>query len=355
MYEAHFKLKSSPFGMTPDPNALYWTAGHREALAGLTYAIMRRKGFVVLSGAAGTGKTTLLRKLMDSPPVEMRTSYVYNPTLTPSEFLELALTDFDMPPVSMNKAQRLLKLEQFLLAMHKEGKVVVLIIDEAHKLSPELLEEVRLLTNFETAKEKLLQIVLAGQPELDGILNRPDLWQLKQRIAVRLQIRPLSGPDIRQYLRFRWTKAGGPEPLPFSDETMDLIGNCSKGIPRIINGICDNSLVLAYGAGSETVTTENVLEVVKDLGLRPETDGARRPAAAAHLPVAGPQAAMKAPATNGRVAVAKPAALPVAAKTAPVVEHVPLERYVDKEEEDDTLFNRWAERLGFRVRRTAEK
>src|SRR5262245_24219391 len=211
MYEAHFGLKSNPFGMTPDSGTLFWTVAHREAIAGLTYAVMGRKGFVVLTGPAGTGKTTLLRKLLDSAPVAMRTSFVYNPTLTPSEFLELALTDFDMPPVFMNKAQRLLRLEQFLLSMYREGKVVVLIIDEAHKLSPELLEEVRLLTNFETAKEKLLQIVLAGQPELNGVLNREDLWQLKQRIAVRLQIRPLSESDIHQYLSFRWIKAGGGE------------------------------------------------------------------------------------------------------------------------------------------------
>src|SRR5215813_6796830 len=147
MYEAFFGLKSSPFSMTPDPGALFWTAAHREALAGLTYAVSRSKGFVVLTGPAGTGKTTLLRKLLDSSSVAMRTSFVYNPTLTPAEFLELALADFDMPRVPMNKAERLLRLEQFLLSVHREGQVAVLIIDEAHKLSPELLEEVRLLTN----------------------------------------------------------------------------------------------------------------------------------------------------------------------------------------------------------------
>ena len=331
MYEAHFGLKSSPFSMTSDPGALFWTVAHREALAGLTYAVMGRKGFVVLTGPAGTGKTTLLRKLLDSAPVAMRTSFVYNPTLTPSEFLEMALTDFDMPPVSMNKAQRLLRLEQFLLSMYREGKVVVLIIDEAHKLSPELLEEVRLLTNFETAKEKLLQIVLAGQPELNDLLNREDLWQLKQRIAVRLQIRPLAESDIHQYLAFRWMKAGGGEPLPFTDTAINLIASWSKGIPRVINGICDNALILAYAAGRNTIGPEDIVEVIRDLDLRsgPLTDANKRNG------VLPPRPAVPAPSTqisvngNGKHTHSVP--------MTNILEQVPLERYANKEREDSLL------------------
>jgi general secretion pathway protein A len=268
MYEVHFGLKSNPFDMTPDPSALYWTAVHREALAGLTYAITRRKGFVVLTGPAGTGKTTLIRKLLESTTVPMRTSIVYNPTLTPEEFLELALADFDMLRIPMNKAQRLLRLERFLMTTHREGKVAVLIVDEAHKLSPQLLEEVRLLTNFETGKQKLLQILLVGQPELNGVLNREDLWQLKQRIAVRLEIHPLSTADVPHHLRYRWMKAGGAEPIPFGETAMDLIATWSKGVPRLINGICDNALVSVYGAGRKVVKPEDILEVVRDLDLQ---------------------------------------------------------------------------------------
>lgn len=335
MYEAHFGLASSPFSMTPDPGALYWAPSHREALAGLTYAVTRRKGFVVLTGAAGTGKTTLLRKLLDSSPVPMRTSFVYNPTLTPAEFLELALADFDMPPGSMSKAQRLLRLERFLLTVHREGKVAVLIVDEAHKLSPELLEEVRLLTNFETAREKLLQIVLAGQPELNGILNREELWQLKQRVAVRLQTQPLAGTEIRPYLQFRWSQAGGSSELPFPDAAVDLIALWSKGIPRMINGICDNALISACAAGRRTVTPQDILEVVGDLDLRFSPADGR----AAPLRVAA--------ASGGTVSVsagngAKPA-------PAPVLERVPLERYGEREE---SWVERWAGRMGVRTSRS---
>jgi general secretion pathway protein A len=350
MYEAHFGLKSKPFSMTSDPGALFWTVGHREALAGLTYAVMGRKGFVVLTGPAGTGKTTLLRKLLDSAPVAMRTSFVYNPTLTPSEFLELALTDFDMPPVSMNKAQRLLRLEQFLLSMHREGKVVVLIIDEAHKLSPELLEEVRLLTNFETAKEKLLQIVLAGQPELNGLLNREDLWQLKQRVAIRLQIRPLSDSDVHQYLSFRWMKAGGGETLPFKEDAIGLIASWSKGIPRVINGICDNALISAYAAGRTEIEPEGILEVIRDLDLRSEivsdTSKGNGAVSAPRSTGVHPPMVRVSMNSNGKQSHVVP--------TAGRSEQIPLERY-SHEAREDSFISRWAERFGFHSRRGVEK
>jgi general secretion pathway protein A len=345
MYEAYFGLKRNPFGMTPDPGTLFWTVSHREALAGLTYAIKRRKGFVVLTGPAGTGKTTLLRKLLDSSPVPMRTSYVYNSTLTAPEFLELALADFDISAIHMNKAQRLLRLEQFLLETYKAEKVAVLIIDEAHKLSPELLEEVRLLTNFETAKEKLLQIVLAGQPELDGLLNREDLRQLKQRIAVRLQIQPIETPDIRQYLNFRWVKAGGAEPLPFNDGAIELIASWSKGVPRVMNGICDNALLLAYGAERNMVGPDDIREVVRDLDLRGGTVNEmnrRNGAAAAPRTVATPTPVTRTPVeSNGNHASAQivPSSLG----------RVPLERYGERDEE--SVLGRLAGKLGIRLRR----
>src|SRR5215472_8629790 len=186
MYHQFFGLRKDPFGMTPDPAFLYVTAAHREALAGLTYSILSRKGFVVLTGDAGTGKTTLLTRILQSiPPSRARFSVVLNPTLTPAEFLELALLDFGIGSIPASKAQRLLLLEEFLVKAREQKQVPVLVVDEAHKLPPDVLEEIRLLSNFEQAEAKLLQIVLAGQTELAAVLNRPDLRQLKQRIAVR--------------------------------------------------------------------------------------------------------------------------------------------------------------------------
>src|ERR1700733_1740666 len=175
MYTAFFGLTKMPFNMTPDPAFLFLTEQHREALAGLTYAILDRKGFLALSGMAGAGKTTLLAWVLEKLPVtKVRSSVILNPTLTPSEFLELAMLDFGLTDIPTSKAHRLWSLQKFLLAGQREGKVSVLIVDEAHKLSPEVLEEIRLLGNFECADEKLLQVVLIGQSELDEVLNRPD-------------------------------------------------------------------------------------------------------------------------------------------------------------------------------------
>src|SRR6266852_2095381 len=189
MFERHFGLNKSPFAMTPDSGALFLTSSHREALAGLSYALLRRKGFVVLVGEAGTGKTTLLCRLLEIvPEINAQTCVIFNPTLTPAEFFELVLLNFGVNDVPDSKARRLMLLKDLLKKAHDENRVPVLVIDEAHKLSYEVLEEIRLLTNFETSDQKLLQIVLAGQPELNGLLNRKDLWQLKQRVAIRLQI-----------------------------------------------------------------------------------------------------------------------------------------------------------------------
>jgi general secretion pathway protein A len=268
MYERYFGLEKSPFSMTPDPELLFLTEGHREALAGLTYAILRRKGFVVLEGEAGTGKTTLLRKLLRIlPETQAQTSVVLNPTLTPAELIEHVLIGFGIPDPPASKTQRLLVLEKFLRDAGERGKAPALIVDEAHKLSNEVLEEIRLLTNFETDQSKLLQIVLTGQPELKDMLNRPELWQLKQRVAVRLKVKPLTLEEIHAYLAHRWTRAGGSLPLPFSDEAVTLIAKWSKGIPRIINSICDNSLLLGFSDSKRTIQTTEIMDAVTDLDL----------------------------------------------------------------------------------------
>jgi general secretion pathway protein A len=267
MYLKFFGLERFPFAMTPDPSFLFMTTKHREALAGLMFAVTSRKGFLVLTGDAGTGKTTLLSRILGSMGARAQFSYLVNPTLTSSEFLEMVLLDFGIDQVPPSKAQRLLKFQQFLLRVHSEGRAAVLIIDEAHKLSPELLEEVRLLTNFETADHKLLQIVLAGQPELAGILNREDMRQLKQRIAVRLNIDPLGDPQVDEYMRVRWTRAGAKTALPFSAEAIHMIAASSKGIPRVINALCDNALTNAFGESCPAIDKRHITEVMADLEI----------------------------------------------------------------------------------------
>jgi len=268
MYNAFFELDRSPFGMTPDPAFLFLTAKHREALSGLLVAVTGKKGFVVLTGEAGTGKTTLLSRTLRSLSADrVQFSYIINPTLSPSEFLEMAMIDFGLEDIPASKPQRLLRLQTFLLEGHRAGKTSVLVIDEAQKLTPEVLEEVRLLTNFETADQKLLQILLAGQPELSGLLNREDMRQLKQRIAIRLRIDPLQNGEVKQYMKARWFRAGGRTLLPFTAEAIAVIGRASKGIPRVINAICDNALTNAYGADLKTIDVPQILDVVNDLQI----------------------------------------------------------------------------------------
>lgn len=308
MYVELFGLKKQPFTMTPDPSFLYLTRPHRESLAGLQYAILNRKGFVVLTGDAGTGKTTLLNRLLQFIPADRALfSVIFNPTLTPSEFLELVLMDFGIPEIPDSKAKRLMTLHRLLLENHSAGKTTVLIIDEAHKLPADVLEEVRLLSNFELAQEKLLQIVLAGQSELADVLNRSELRQLKQRVAVRLSILPLTPADVRQYIACRWEKAGATQPPPFQDEAFGKIALYAHGIPRLINAICDNALTLAYAERADSISPKHILEVAADLDLLSK----ERP----------PQQALQPAVSNGV------AAWNGSGQTAPLVSLPSLERY----------------------------
>jgi len=274
MYKQAFGLRREPFSLTPDPGFLYLTAQHREALVGLTYAILQQKGFVVMTGEAGTGKTTLLARVLQFlPPTKLQFSIIMNPTLTPAEFLELALLDFGLTDIPTSKAQRLWKLQNLILEGAREGKVSALVIDEAHKLSPEVLEEIRLLGNFEDADQKLLQIVLVGQAELNEVLDREDLRQLKQRVAVRLAIGPLASSEVEEYIRHRWLRAGGVR-VPFSQDAMELIAAMSRGIPRLINSLCENALTIAIGEGSMTVEPSHVDAASADLhmsGMLPQS------------------------------------------------------------------------------------
>jgi general secretion pathway protein A len=287
MYKQFFGLRRDAFDLTPDPEFLYLTPRHREALAGFAYAILARKGFVVLTGDAGTGKTTLLTRVMQHLPVtRVQSSVIVNPTLTASEFLEAVLLDFGFTEIPASKARRVAELQNFLCRAEREGRIAALIIDEAHKLSQEVLEEIRLLGNYESANQKYLQVALLGQSELDDLLDREQLRQLKQRIALRLTIAALSQQEVPQYIRHRWTKAGGAEP-PFSADSLAGICQASEGVPRVINVICDNALIQAYADSSATVEARHVLAACRDLRLLKGHE-TKLPVAVAPTPVPAP-------------------------------------------------------------------
>lgn len=263
MLEQAFGLREAPFSVTPDPKFVYLSPRHENALAGLTFAILSRKRFILFTGDVGTGKTTLITTALEHlPPRRTRFSVILNPTLSAAEILEATLHAFGIANISTSKVQRLAALEQLLKRDDEQGRISTLIIDEAHKLRSDALEEVRLLGNLVS-----LQIVLVGQNELVGVLNQPELRPLKQRIALRLSIEPLSSIEVGEYITHRWSKAGGRLPAPFSREAVNAIGRQSRGIPRLINTICDNALMLALQEQVSTVNVRHVVEAAAELGL----------------------------------------------------------------------------------------
>ena len=298
MYTEFYGLARKPFNMTPDPGYLFLTNQYREALAGLSYAIVERKGFLVLSGVAGCGKTTLLAWVLGRMPCDqVQSSVVLNPMLKAEEFLEMVLLDFGITDIPDSKARRLWMLQNFLVQGDREGKINVLIVDEAHKLSVELLEEIRLLGNLEHGTNKLLQVLLVGQPELDDLINRSELWQFKQRVNVRLSLQALSAEEIEQYIQHRWQVAGGTAPAPFLPAATAAVAKRSTGIPRLVNSLCDNALVLAYAEQSASVSEDHVEAAARDLRLISKNAVAM---------AAAPAPARVAPPTNGRGAVKPP-------------------------------------------------
>ena len=270
MYKAFFNLTRNPFDIAPDPALLFPTKRHNEALASLYYGVRRHKGFVVLTGEVGTGKTLLVRCLLQLlRQTDVRYAYVFNSTLSPLEFLQYIAADFGLQSVGKCKSELLLQLGSFLIECYRKAHTTVLVIDEAHHLSTEVLEEVRLLTNLETAQSKLLQILLIGQQELDQKLDSMELRQLKQRIALRCQLGPLDENETRGYIQRRLQLSRGPAAAApiFSDDAIARIYRHSRGIPRLINTICENALITAYAKQTRLVTPVIVDEVAADFRL----------------------------------------------------------------------------------------
>jgi type II secretory pathway predicted ATPase ExeA len=268
MYKSFYGLKENPFNVNPDPRFLYLTKQIEEALTGLMYGIQTRKGFITLTGEVGTGKTTLINRLLDwLHHRNARTAFLFNSRMNSNQLFDFILAEFDIPCESKSKSQQLLKLNHWLLDRYRAGETVVLIIDEAQNLTYPVLEEIRLLTNLETSTEKLLQIVLSGQPELEEKLKLPQLRQLRQRIMLRCKTSPLTKEQTRDYISERLRIAGSSGQPIFSDQAVDAIHIYSLGIPRVINLLCEHSLVNSFVEQQRPILPKIVEEVAREFQL----------------------------------------------------------------------------------------
>lgn len=277
MYAEFYGLRELPFALTPDPRFIYFTPSHTEVMANLHYGIESGKGLIVVTGEVGTGKTTILRWMMQRLDRTVLVAYIFNPRLSVPEFYQHVATLLDVQKWE-TKSELLMELGRALESRHSRGLRTVLIIDEAQGLSSHVLEEIRLLSNFESDTAKQLQIVLTGQPELREVLNRPELRQLKQRIALRCVIKPL--PNIEEtdrYITSRLLVAGAQRTDIFSPGAIDYIFRCSEGIPRNINNLCDNALLSGYAAGDTTVGRNIIEEVADTFDMLPRADRGLQP------------------------------------------------------------------------------
>jgi general secretion pathway protein A len=269
MYKKFYNLKRNPFEITPDPSFLYTSRMHNEALATLYHGVRRRKGFVVLTGEVGTGKTLLVRCLLQIlQRANVAFAYVFNPRLSPTEFLQYIAGDLGLLTANKSKSELLLALSSYVIARHKKGLTTVLVVDEAHLVSTDVLEEVRLLTNLETTQEKLLQILLIGQQELEEKLDSNELRQLKQRIALRSHLGPLDLNETRGYIDCRLRLAGNTSPSEvFPQETVAELHRQTRGFPRLINTVCENALVQGYASQCNWITPEIIRDVALEFRL----------------------------------------------------------------------------------------
>jgi putative secretion ATPase (PEP-CTERM system associated) len=281
MYKEFFGLRANPFNVNPDPRYLFLTRHTEEALACLTYGIQSRKGFVLLTGEVGTGKTTLINKLMEWLRLQqVATAFIFNSRMDVPQFLDFMMADFGVPCDAMSKSQLLQRLYSWLLDRYRAGETAVLVVDEAQNLSDEVLEEIRMLTNLETFTEKLLQIVLVGQPELEQRLKQPQLRQLRQRLTLRAKTHPLNLEETKSYIAQRLRIAGSNGDPIFDTEATAAIFRYSLGIPRVINLLCEHCLVSGFVDQKKTIPAEIVDSVARDFDL---TEGN---AAAAMIPAA---------------------------------------------------------------------
>ncbi len=267
MYRSHYGLAKNPFEMTPDPAFLHLGEAHREAFATLVYAVRARKGFVLLTGEVGTGKTMLLHSLLARMDADTLSAFIFNPRLEPLDFFRLLFDEYEIDAKCSTKAEYLLALNRFLIDRLKKNLSTVLIVDEAQNLSAEMLEEIRLLSNLETATSKLLQIVLVGQPELKGMLARPELRQLRQRIVLRFDLQPMDESEMRDYINERLALAGYTGEGVFQRSAFRELYRATGGVPRLINIVCDGSLLQGYARETVKIDAKIVRVIAQDLEL----------------------------------------------------------------------------------------
>ena len=269
MYQSFFKLNRSPFEISPDPGFLYTTGQHQEAVAGLRYGVLSRKGFMVLTGEVGTGKTLVIRCLLDRMEKDrVAYAYVFNSLLTSQELMFYVAEDLGIRGASGSKADVLLKLGRYFIDRHQKGLTTMLIIEEAQHLNSRALEEIRMLTNLETPQGKSLQVILIGQPELEATLQANALRQLRQRIAFWFRLRPLAEAETYAYVEYRLRLAGSQKEGVFDRAALKRVYAYSQGIPRLINTLCDHSMISAYALDRERITPELVEEAASDLGMK---------------------------------------------------------------------------------------
>lgn len=267
MYCEHYGFVRRPFELTPDPSFLFLGEAHREGLATLVYGVQSGKGFVLLTGEVGTGKTTLLHALLGQLGTNTESAFIFNPKLSPLDFFEMLFQEYGIERKCESKAEYLIHFNEYLIERLANNEPTLLIVDEAQNLSAEMLEEIRLLSNLETPTSKLIQIILVGQPELNEMLSRPDLRQLRQRIALRHHLRPFNAKELRDYVSERLAKAGYTGKPIFNRSALRALYDASGGTPRVINNLCDAALLQGYARDLPTIDGKVIREVVATLDL----------------------------------------------------------------------------------------